>query len=57
MNKIKRILIWMLVISILMCCDITLSMDDKYTKINNVFSVLFTDTPLIEKGIVKDETE
>jgi len=56
-RKIKRILIWGLVIIVLMMCDVTCTKDDEYTKVNNIFSVLFTDTPLIEKGIIDDETE
>jgi hypothetical protein len=56
MEKRNKILsITFLIICVIMMTDITFTKNNKYTKINDLFSVIFTDTPLIEKGIIKDE--
>jgi uncharacterized integral membrane protein len=52
-NKILFIIFSALILLMLM--DITITNENKYIKINSVFGAIFTDTPLIEKGIVKDE--
>jgi len=46
-----KIILFVFVVLVVLNCDITITKDNKYTKINNIFSVLFTDKPLIEKGI------
>jgi len=56
-KKIKRTLIWTVVIVLLLMCNITYTKGNKYTSINSLFVVIFTDTPLIEKGIIEYETE
>ena len=55
-NKKIRILI-ISIISIILLCDVTYTKDNKYTKINNMISVLLINKPLIEKGINIEENE
>jgi len=57
MNK-KILRIWIItIISFILLCDVTHTKDNKYTRINNMISVLFIKKPLIEKGINIEENE
>jgi len=53
--KTKRILktVIAVVILIFLMCDVTFTKDNKYTKVNNMISVLIMKKELIEKGTIK----
>lgn len=50
-KNIKRTLIIIFSTLLLFSFDITITKDDKYTKINNMYSVLLMKKPMFEKGI------
>ena len=53
-GRLKRRIIIVGIILIVMMCDITYTKDNKYTRVNNMVSVLLIKKPLIEKGIITE---